>query len=58
MEFVVMTLWDSMDAVRRFAGAQPDKAVIEPEARAVLTSCDESVTHFEVVDGMENAKAS
>ncbi|MFY9905603.1 MAG: YciI-like protein [Terriglobales bacterium] len=51
IDFVVLTLWESMVAVRRFAGANPDKAVVEPEARAVLSSFDESVTHFEVVHG-------
>jgi uncharacterized protein YciI/heme-degrading monooxygenase HmoA len=49
IEFVVLTLWESMQAVRRFAGAKPEKAVVEPEARAILTDFDESVTHFEVV---------
>ena len=49
IEFVVLTFWESMQAVRRFAGVKPEKAVVEPEARAVLTAFDESVTHFEVV---------
>ncbi|HEY6304582.1 MAG TPA: YciI-like protein [Terriglobales bacterium] len=49
IEFVVLTLWESMQAVRRFAGVKPEKAVVGPEARAVLTAFDESVTHFEVV---------
>lgn len=49
-ELVVLTLWDSMEAVRRFGGPEPNKAVVEPEARAVLTSFDEHVTHFEVVE--------
>ena len=49
IEFVVLTLWESMQAVRRFAGAKPEKAVVEPEARATLTDFDESVTHFEVI---------
>ncbi len=49
VELVVLTLWESMAAVRRFAGAEPEKAVVEPEARAVLTAFDETVTHFEVV---------
>ncbi len=49
IELVVLTLWESMDAVRRFAGVEPEKAVVEPEARAVLTTFDDSVTHFEVV---------
>jgi len=53
IEFVVLTLWDSMEAVRRFAGDTPDKAVVEPEARAVLSSFDDLVTHFEVVHRSE-----
>jgi len=52
-ELVVMTVWDSMDAVRTFAGAQPDQAVVDPEVRAVLSSCDELVTHFEVILGIQ-----
>jgi heme-degrading monooxygenase HmoA len=39
VELIVLTLWDSMEAIRRFAG---------PEARAALASFDEYVTHFEV----------
>ncbi len=49
MEIVVFTLWDSMDAVRKFAGAEAEKAVVEPEAQAVLTDFDKTVTHFGVV---------
>jgi len=44
----------AVDAVpRRFAGVHAEKAVVEPEARAMLTSFDASVTHFEVVHGPE-----
>jgi uncharacterized protein YciI/heme-degrading monooxygenase HmoA len=50
IELVVMTLWESMEAVRKFAGDEPEKAVVEPEARAVLTSFDDFVTHFEIID--------
>jgi len=50
VELMVLTFWDSMEAIRRFAGPEPSKAVVEPEARAVLSSFDEYVTHFEVVD--------
>jgi uncharacterized protein YciI/heme-degrading monooxygenase HmoA len=56
IEFVVLTLWDSMAAVRRFAGAELDKAVVEPEARATLTSFDDRVTHYEIVQGTERAE--
>ena len=53
VETVVMTLWDSMEAVRRFAGPKPDRAVVGPEARGVLTDFDEFVTHYEVVHSPE-----
>jgi uncharacterized protein len=48
-EFLVLTLWASMDAVGRFAGPDPDRAVVEPAARAALSDFDEVVTHYEVV---------
>jgi uncharacterized protein len=50
VELVVLTIWESMESVRKFAGDEPEKAVVEPEARAVLTSFDDCVTHFEVID--------
>ncbi|MHB8813078.1 MAG: antibiotic biosynthesis monooxygenase family protein [Steroidobacteraceae bacterium] len=49
IEFLVLTLWASMDAIRRFAGSEPDKAVVEPAARAVLSEFEEVVTHYELV---------
>jgi mannose-6-phosphate isomerase-like protein (cupin superfamily) len=35
-EIVVVTRWDSYDAIRDFAGEHIDLAVVEPDARAVL----------------------
>ena len=55
IELVVLTLWESMAAIRKFAGVKPEKAVIEPEAKAILTNFDESVTHFEVIHYTEEA---
>ena len=49
VEFAVLTLWESMDAVRGFAGPDPGKAVVEPAARAALSDFDETVTHYEIV---------
>lgn len=48
-EILVMTLWESMNAVRTFAGADPDVAVVEDEAKAYLSRFDSTVEHFEVV---------
>ncbi len=52
VEFLVLTFWDSMEAVRRFAGREPERAVVEPRARAVLVDFDDRVRHYDVVAGM------
>jgi heme-degrading monooxygenase HmoA len=49
VEVRVVTFWSSPDAIAGFAGAEPDRAVVEPAARAVLEEYDERVEHFEVV---------
>jgi antibiotic biosynthesis monooxygenase (ABM) superfamily enzyme len=48
-EFLVLTLFDSLDAVRAFAGENYDVPVIEPEARRLLSRGDERACHYEVV---------
>jgi heme-degrading monooxygenase HmoA len=47
-EILVMTLWESMDAIRAFAGEDPSVAVVEDEAKAFLNRFDSTVDHFEV----------
>jgi hypothetical protein len=49
IEFLVLTLWESMEAIRAFAGDQPELAVVEPEARAALVRFDSTVAHYEVL---------
>jgi hypothetical protein len=48
VEFVVLTYWDSLEAVRAFAGDDYVTAVVPPEARALLARFDERVVHYEV----------
>ena len=48
VEFIAVTLWESLAAIRGFAGDDIDRAVIEPDARAVLSSFDDVVRHFEL----------
>jgi heme-degrading monooxygenase HmoA len=48
VEFVAVTLWESLASIRGFAGEAIDRAVVEPEARAVLSSFDDLVRHFEL----------
>jgi heme-degrading monooxygenase HmoA len=54
-EFMLVTLWDDMDAVRGFAGDDPERAVFYPEDDRFLVSRDERVTHYDVVD-QQNAQ--
>jgi heme-degrading monooxygenase HmoA len=48
IEFVVTTFWDSMDAVHQFAGANAGVAVVAPNAQAVLSHYESTVSHYEV----------
>ena len=47
-EFVMFTLWDSMDAIVRFAGERPEVAVFYPEDERFLVERDMNVSHYEV----------
>lgn len=48
VEFVTLTLFDSFDAVRAFAGEDYEVAVVLPEAERLLTRFDARSTHYEV----------
>lgn len=53
IEFVTITMFDSMAAVREFAGEDCERAVVPPEARRLLSRFDERSSHYEVVSGPE-----
>jgi heme-degrading monooxygenase HmoA len=48
VEFVTIMLFDSLDAVREFAGENYEVAVVPAKARAVLSHFDERSQHYEV----------
>lgn len=48
-EFLLVTLWDDMDAVRAFAGEEPETAVFYPEDDRFLVDRDLVSNHYEVV---------
>jgi heme-degrading monooxygenase HmoA len=47
-EFLFTSRWESWDAIRRFAGPEPEKAVYYPEDRDFLLSLAPNVEHYEV----------
>jgi heme-degrading monooxygenase HmoA len=48
-EFVLVSLWDSFDAIRKFAGSDIEKAVYYPEDKDFLIELEPNVTHYEVL---------
>ena len=48
-EYLVISCWESMDAVRALAGPDPGRAYVPPEVHETLDRWDASVDHLEVV---------
>ena len=48
VEFVTLMWFDSIDAVRTFAGEDYEAAVVPPKARALLSRFDARSQHYEV----------
>jgi len=59
-EFLLVSLWESMDAVRAFAGPDPGRAVFYPEDERFLVRADPGVEHWNVgyIDGQTDAGAA
>lgn len=47
-EFVTMNLFESLDAVKAFAGPEYDVPVFEPEARRLLSKVEPIARHYDV----------
>lgn len=48
VEFVTIMWFDTLDAVRAFAGEDHEVAVVPPKARAVLSRFDARSQHYEI----------
>ncbi len=49
-EFLVITEWDSMAAIQRFAGPTPNLAVVPDVVQAMMIDYDRTVTHYQLVE--------
>lgn len=56
-EFVTVSLWDSLEAVKAFAGDDVEKAVFYPEDERFLVDRERTVSHFEWITGRDLAPA-
>ena len=50
VELMFVSLWDSMQALARYAGGDPQRPKYYPEDRAALLELPDNVDHFELVD--------
>lgn len=57
VELVVLTRWESYDAIRRFAGPQFERAVVEPTAAAALADFDPVAQHYEILTDLSPSPA-
>ena len=48
VEFITMMVFESLDAVREFAGEDYERAVVPESASAVLSHFDERSQHYEI----------
>jgi len=46
---LLLTLWESWDAIKAFAGADYEKAVYYPEDEKFLLTLDPQVMHYELL---------
>jgi heme-degrading monooxygenase HmoA len=53
VEFSTITLFDSLEAVKQFAGEDYEVAVILPEAHRLLSRFDARSAHYETVFSLE-----
>jgi heme-degrading monooxygenase HmoA len=57
-EFITLSLWDSVDAIRAFAGDDIEAAVPYPEDERYLIGGESTVTHYQVVDQVQDPSGS
>jgi antibiotic biosynthesis monooxygenase (ABM) superfamily enzyme len=53
VEFVTIMWFDTMDAVKAFAGEKFEAAVVPPAARALLAGYERAAVHYEVRETRE-----
>ena len=54
VEFITIMWFDSLEAVRTFAGADYEAAVVPPKAKALLSHFDDRSQHYEVRERLKN----
>lgn len=52
MEFLIVTVWDSLESIKQFAGEQVEVANVPREAQEMMVEYDPYAKHYEVAGGV------
>ncbi len=50
-QFLTLSLWESMEVIKGFAGSDPEEARYYPEDEEFLLEFEPTVSHYEVLSG-------
>jgi heme-degrading monooxygenase HmoA len=50
VEFLVVSHWESLEAIAGFAGSDLEAAVVPPKVQAMMIEYDRRVAHYELVE--------
>jgi heme-degrading monooxygenase HmoA len=54
-EFTALSLWESVDAIRAFAGEDIEAAVLYPEDERYLIGGESRIAHYDVADHIRDS---
>lgn len=54
VEFITIMIFDDLNAVKEFVGADYERSYVPEKARQVLSRHDESSQHYEIIDEIDN----
>jgi heme-degrading monooxygenase HmoA len=49
IEFLIVTKWESLDAIKQFAGEKLYTSVVPEKVQAMMVNYDREVSHYEIV---------
>lgn len=50
VEFLIVTIWESIDAIKGFAGTDVETAVVPPSVQEMMVEYDNRVRHYQIVE--------
>ena len=50
VEYLVVTEWASLEAIRQFAGDNAERAVVPPAVGEMMLEYDQVVRHYEIIE--------